>query len=116
MNFWTRFDALLASNEIVIDRPKGTSHPRHPAIVYPLDYGYLKGTSSDDGNGIDVWRGSMPAAQLVAVVCTVDTLKCDAEVKLLVGCTDDEIETVDKFYNESDCMSGIVVMRDRDLR
>jgi len=116
MDFWTRFDRLLASNEIVIDRPKGTTHPRYPEVVYPLDYGYLKGTSSSDGNEIDVWRGSMTAFQLVAVVCTVDTLKGDAEVKLLVGCTDDEIETVDTFHNENDYMSGIVVMRGKHLK
>lgn len=111
MDFWIRTDRLLAASEIVIDRPKGTTHPRYSEAVYPVDYGYLKGTSSGDGNEIDVWRGSMTASPLVGVVCTVDTLKGDAEVKLLVGCTDDEIEAVDKFHNENDYMSGIVVLR-----
>ena len=113
MEFWKRFDGLLASSEIVIDRPRGTTHPRYPEVVYPLDYGYLQGTTSGDGDGIDVWRGSMTRAVLVGVVCTVDTLKRDAEVKLLVGCTNDEFEAVDKFHNENDYMSGIVVMRGR---
>jgi len=111
MDFWTRFDTMLGSNEIVIDRPRGTNHPRYPEIVYPLDYGYLKGTSGGDGNEIDVWRGSMSPPRLIAVACTVDTLKGDAELKLLVGCTNDEIEAVDKFHNESDYMSGIVARR-----
>ena len=116
MEFWKRFDGLLASSEIVIDRPRGTTHPRYPEVVYPLDYGYLQGTTSGDGNGIDVWRGSMTPGVLVGVVCTVDTLKRDTEVKLLVGCTDDEIVAVDKFHNENDYMSGIVVMRGRSSR
>ena len=116
MDFWTRFDRLLASNEIVIDRPKGARHPRYAEVVYPLDYGYLRGTSGGDGNEIDVWRGSMTALQLVGVVCTVDTLKRDAEVKLLVGCTDDEIEAVDRFHNENEYMSGIVVIRGTNVR
>ena len=115
MDFWTRFDSLLASNEIVIDRPQGTTHPRYPEVVYPLDYGYLKGTSGGDGNEIDVWRGSMADPRLVGIVCTVDTLKGDAEVKLFVGCTNDEVEAVDTFHNDNDYMSGIVVMRGRHV-
>ena len=45
-------------------------------------------------------------------ICTVDTLKGDAEIKLLVGCTADDIETVDKFYVGNAYMSGIVVIRE----
>lgn len=111
MDFWTRFDRLLEANEIVIDRPKGTTHPKYSRIVFPLDYGYLKGTCGGDGNEIDVWRGSMSSSRLVAVICTVDSLKSDAEVKLLIGCTDDEIETVNRFHNDNEYMSGVVVMR-----
>jgi len=116
MDFWTRFDRLIAASEIVIDRPGGTAHPRYSEVIYPLDYGYLKCTSGGDGNEIDVWRGSLTVSQLVGVVCTVDTLKNDSEVKLLVGCTNEEIETINKFHNDNDYMSGIVVMRDRTPR
>jgi hypothetical protein len=42
---------LVRSSELVIERPRGSCHPRHPAIVYPLDYGYLKSTSSSDVHG-----------------------------------------------------------------
>ena len=110
-SFWRRLDDLLASKELVIDRPRGTTHPRYPGIVYPLDYGYLKGTSGGDGNEVDVWRGSMVPGHLVAVVCTVDAVKNDAEVKLLLGCTDDQIEVVDAFHNKNDHMAGIVLRR-----
>jgi len=56
--FWSAVDTLIAKPEIVIDRPKGTKHPRFD-FIYPLDYGYLKDTTSHDGGGIDVWRGSL---------------------------------------------------------
>lgn len=85
MDFWIRLDNLIASNKIVIDRPKGSSHPRYPELMYPLDYGYLKETSGGDGKEIDVWRGSLKDSRLVAIACTVDTLKRDTEVKLLIG-------------------------------
>ncbi len=112
MDFWARLDSLVASNEVVLDRPKGSTHPRYPEIVYPLDYGYLRGSSGGDGNEIDVWQGSVSEKQLAAVACTVDTLKGDAEIKLLVGCTNEEIGTVYRFHNDNDYMSAIVIKRD----
>ena len=55
MDFWNTIDKLLEESEIVIDRPKGTAHPRYPDFVYRVDYGYLKNTSSMDGGGLDIW-------------------------------------------------------------
>jgi inorganic pyrophosphatase len=110
-SFWTRLETLIGSCEIVIDRPKGSTHPRYPAVVYPLDYGYLRGTSGGDGNEIDVWRGSLPGAGVDAVVCTVDAVKRDAEVKLMMGCTKAEKETVLDFLN-SGYMSAVLVQRE----
>ena len=111
MDFWKRLDSLIAANLLVIDRPKGSAHPRYPDIIYPLDYGYLKGTSGGDGNEIDVWQGTIVENRLVAVICTVDSMKQDTEIKLLIGCTDDEINTVDRFYNEQEYMSGVIILR-----
>lgn len=56
--FWNALDDLLENSEVVIDRPKGTAHPKYPDFIYRVDYGYLKNTASMDGNGIDVWMGS----------------------------------------------------------
>lgn len=56
--FWKALDKLVVRSEIVIDRPKGTAHPKYPDFIYKVDYGYLKDTSSMDGAGIDVWVGS----------------------------------------------------------
>jgi ribosomal-protein-alanine N-acetyltransferase len=55
-SFWSAVDSLIAQSEIVIDRLMGTKHPRHD-FMYPLDYGYLKDTTSPDGGGIDVCAG-----------------------------------------------------------
>ena len=52
--FWQSMSQLLATNPVIIDRPKGSSHPRYPTVIYPLDYGYLENTTSSDGSGIDV--------------------------------------------------------------
>ena len=97
--FWQRLDELLATSKIVIDRPKGSRHPRFAEIVYQIDYGYLDATSSNDGEGLDVWLGSTPELGLTAVICTVDLDKRDAEMKLMVGCTPSEMKYIEDFYN-----------------
>jgi inorganic pyrophosphatase len=97
--FWTQIEQLVASSRIVIDRPKGSEHPRVPGCIYPLDYGYLEGTTSSDGEGIDVWIGSRHGVGLVGVICTVDLPKREIETKLLIDCSDTEIDTVQSFFS-----------------
>ncbi len=109
--FWATLDTLIRSADLVIDRPKGSAHPRYPSLVYPLDYGYLKGTTSGDGHELDAWRGSRAQASLDAVVCSVDLYKKDVEVKLLLGCTRDERKIILDFHNNSETMAAILVMR-----
>lgn len=110
-SFWTHLDTLIRSSALVIDRLKGFSRPYAPSVVYPLDYGYLQGTSSSDGEGIDVWRGSLlPEGHLDAVVCTVDVQKWDAEMKLLLGCTTAEKHAICNFH-QSAVTAGILVQR-----
>ena len=106
--FWTHVETLVQSSELVLDRPKGSSHPRYPELIYPLDYGYLTETSGSDGDGIDVWRGSVPEGRLDAVVCTVDLHKRDAEVKLLLGCTSAEKRLVCSFHSGASAAAILV--------
>ena len=108
--FWIAVDTLISKSEIIIDRPKGTKHPRYD-FVYSLDYGYLKGTSSMDGGGIDIWRGSLQNSVCDAVICTIDLFKRDSEIKLLIGCTEEEKKTIMQFHNESEYMKGTMIRR-----
>ena len=110
-DFWDALEQLVASAKLVIDRPKGTRHPNFPKIVYPLDYGYLEGTASMDGGGIDVWRGSLEGGRIVGVICTVDLLKKDSEIKILIGCTPEEIAILCRFHNADETMKGALILR-----
>jgi len=98
-NFWSTLEQLLIHKPWVIDRPQGSHHTRYPHILYPLDYGYLEGTRSADGGGIDIWVGSQASRQLTGIICTFDTNKQDAEIKLLIGCSSKEIQTILDFHN-----------------
>jgi inorganic pyrophosphatase len=106
--FWTHLDTLLHTSELVIDRPKGSAHPHHATVIYPLDYGYLHGAMGDDGEGLDVWRGSLPEGCLDAVVCTVDLRNRDAEIKLLLGCTAREKQTICAFHTGASAAALLV--------
>ena len=110
--FWEYLDELFTQSKIVIDRPKGSVHPRYSQIVYQLDYGYIDGTKSSDNEGIDVWIGSESDRRLNAVMCTVDLVKKDTELKLLIGCTPGEKTYINSFYNEWPQLGGILVERD----
>ena len=91
--FWSRLDELIESSEIILDRPKGSRHPRYPDLIFPLDYGYLEGTT--------------------AVASKVDMEKRDSEIKLIIGCTDEEITIIEDCHN-SRYQSAIIIKRDID--
>jgi inorganic pyrophosphatase len=111
MDYWESLDELVRMNELVIDRPMGSRHPNFPNSIYPLDYGYLKGTLGGDGAGVDVWRGSLESNKVQASILTSDSLKACVEVKLIIGCTGEEIETVLNYHNTFS-QSGILVKRE----
>ena len=111
--FWQALDSLVESEKIIIDRPKGSTHPRFSDIKYEVDYGYIENTSSMDGAGIDVWCGTSQDKSVTAIICTVDLMKKDSEIKLLIGVTDEEAQTVYAFHNNNgDAMQGILIPRE----
>ena len=99
-SFWQEMTRLATSESIVIDRPKGKPHPRYPELIYPLDYGYVENTSAGDGDGIDVWMGSSNTRTLTGILCTFDTFKRDAEIKLLIGCNEKDVQIIRNFNNQ----------------
>jgi inorganic pyrophosphatase len=106
-SFWQFMSQLLITNSLVIDRPRGSVHPHYPAVIYPLDYGYIENTTSSDGGGIDVWLGSLNTVAnmdgvktLTGILCTFDRLKRDAEIKLLIGCSAEDIQVIRDFHKE----------------
>lgn len=108
--FWSAIETLVETSEIIIDRPRGSRHPLHSMVVYPLDYGYLRGSRSGDQAGIDVWIGGQSNQDVDAIVCTIDLEKSDAEIKILIGCTEDNIAQIMHFHNQG-AQSAILVQR-----
>jgi len=109
-NFWSAVEDLVKASEIKIDRPKGCVHPNHPLAIYPLDYGHLAGTSSRDQSGIDVWIGGRANQEINAIVATIDLDKSDAEIKILIGCSEEDIQKILSFHNQG-AQSAILIQR-----
>ena len=108
--FWLALDKLVSESKINIDRPKGSHHPKYPNLIYPVDYGFIENTLAMDGSGIDVWRGA-DGDFVDAIICTVDMMKRDSEIKILIGCSEHEKLLILEAHNNSDYMKGILIRR-----
>ncbi|MDF5711704.1 MAG: hypothetical protein PUP90_29500 [Nostoc sp. S4] len=107
-DFWLKLDQLVAASNLKIDRQKGTSHPRYPSFIYPLDYGYLKDTRAGDRADIDVWIGSLSSRTVTAIICSVDLEKRDTEIKILLSCTSQESGIILNIHNTGFRISNII--------
>lgn len=108
---WAEWEALIRANGITVDRPRGSGHPQYPDIIYPLDYGYVNGTVSSDGDEVDVFVGSARNG-LVGLMVTSDFRRGDREVKLLYDCTPEEIYLANGFINfDRNLMEGRLILR-----
>jgi len=106
-DFWSALDKFVAESKMIIDRPKGSRHPKYPDCIYPVNYGYLENTASMDGSGIDVWKGT-DGDYIDAIICTVDLLKRDSEIKILIGCSEEEKQMA---IPDNEYMKGILIRR-----
>ena len=109
-DFFSVLDDLILENGITIERQKNSAHPQFPGFIYLLDYGYINETKSQDGAGIDVFLGDNPEVGIVGIICTVDTLKKDSEIKVLYQCTEENIQTALGMMNKK-YLRGILVRR-----
>ena len=72
---------------VVIDRPLGSAHPRHPDIVYPVNYGYIPNTRAGDLEPIDAYilGVDVPVPSFLGLVIAIVVRRDDVEDKLVVA-------------------------------
>lgn len=72
---------------VTVDRPLGSSHPNYPDMIYPINYGYIKGVLALDGEEQDAYilGVSEPifefCGRVIAIIYRLD----DVENKLVVA-------------------------------
>jgi len=109
---WTAWEEVIRSHGIEIDRPRGSLHPRYPGIIYPIDYGFVRGTLGTDGDEADVFVGAAGSG-LIAAIVTTDFRRGDRECKFLYNCTASEVYLVNGFINfDRRLMTGTLLMRE----
>ena len=90
-----------------IDRPLGSSHPRHPEMVYPVNYGYVDGVIGGDGAEQDVYvlGTDQPLQTFTGTVVAVLHRLNDCEDKWIVSLdgrkySETEIENAVRFQEQ----------------
>lgn len=113
--FLIEMTKLVQSSKIIIDRPKDSAHPRYPSYMYPLDYGYIEGTKSQDGDGIDVWCGSGDRKSISGILVIFDPIKKDSEIKVLLGCSEIESREALKCSQRGDMKAFMIKFDDKEI-
>src|SRR5437868_11117043 len=72
---------------VVIDRPLGSRHPTEADLWYPVNYGYVPGTLSGDGQEVDAYLLGVyePVERADGVVIGIIIRADDNEDKLVVA-------------------------------
>ena len=109
--FWQKLDTLWLSSHFILDKARGQSHLVYKNLVYPVDYGTLSDTAGTDQPPINAYLGTKKDQQIDAILVTADILRKDCVVKVLIGCTDEETETILKFVNSTEFQKAILVRR-----
>lgn len=68
---------------VTVDRPIGTEHPKHPGLIYPINYGYVDNFIGGDGEEQDVYILGIdtPRTKVECVIIAVIMRKDDNEDK-----------------------------------
>ncbi len=92
---------------ITIDRPIGTAHPKHPDILYPINYGYIAGEFAPDNEELDVYilGVNKPLERFCGQIIAIVHRNNDVEDKLVaapdgVRFTVDEITAATRFQEQ----------------
>ncbi len=92
---------------VEMDRPIGTVHPKHPDLIYPVNYGYVPGLIAPDGEEQDAYVLGVDqpleefTGQLIAVIHRFD----DVEEKWVLApegmdFTKEQVEEMTRFQEQ----------------
>ena len=113
--FWQKVDTLFLSGRVNIEKHQGDRHPVYSNMIYPVDYGHLSDTISITEKGLSVYVGSLKPWSVTSLIVAVDILEKSMDVKMLVGCTEEETNNILHFLNQSDFHKTVLINRGTDI-
>ena len=111
--FWQKVDTIFLSSNVNIIRQKGEVHPQFKNLIYPTEYGHLDETGN--GNPISVYMGTKNHSEITGLIVAADILQKTIDVKLLLGCTEEEVNDVLHFLNQTDFQKTVLIRRGNDM-
>ena len=91
---------------VKIDRPYGSKHPKH-GFIYPVNYGYVPGTVSGDGEELDCYVLGVfePVEEFEGVCIAIVHRTDDDDDKLVIvpegkSYSDEQIDALTEFQEQ----------------
>ena len=111
-------DILGATVTVTMDRPLGSRHPSHPDMIYPVNYGFIRGLPAADGEDQDAYvlGPEAPLEALTGRVAAIVRRRDDAEDKWVVcpaGCSPDAASIMEQIRFQEQYFDSTVVMPNR---
>lgn len=73
--------------KVIVDRPKGSYHPKHKDIFYTINYGYIEGIFDNDGEEQDTYiiGVNIPVQEFTGKIIAIIHIFDDVEDKWIVA-------------------------------
>ena len=109
-------DILGGTVTVTMDRPLGSRHPRHPEMVYPVNYGFVRGIPAPDGAWQDAYVLGVegPLASFTGHVAAIVRRADDIEDKWVVcpqGCSPDAAAIMEQIRFQEQYFDSSIVMK-----
>lgn len=111
--FWQKVDTLIYSSKIMITKEKNDLHNEYPNLAYPVAYGYLE-VGANQEKAVNIYQGTH-GNLVTGLIVSVDILKKDMSIKLLVGCDESEEQLILYFLNQTDFQKTVLIKRGSEV-
>ena len=106
--FWQKLDTMIMSGNYQIKYKKNEAHHKYPALVYPLDFGYIVSELGDFKTAC--YKGSN-GSDCESIIVSVDILEGSSIVQLCIGLTDEEEKSLLDFLNQTEFQKTVLIRR-----
>ena len=106
--FWQKLDTMIMSGNYQKKYNKNEAHHKYPALVYPLDFGYIVSELGDFKTAC--YKGSN-GSDCNSIIVSVDILEGSSVVQLLIGVSEQEQNDLLLFLNQTQFQKTILISR-----
>ncbi|HEX3038266.1 MAG TPA: GrpB family protein [Oscillospiraceae bacterium] len=120
--------------KVTVDRPLGSTHPKHKGMIYPVNYGYVSGVMAQDGEPQDAYILGVNepvkefSGQIIAIINRHDdvedkwvvvpehTVMYEPQIKAAVAFTEQYFNSSYKCLYEKSCGAVLYTVQDGERK